>query len=80
MAEYHVGCGALGKEKFDFCTNCRKETGYTLQYRNITKVVKNKKCTFNLTVAICDECGKEMCPPGLIDKNIQEFENNCQEI
>ena len=29
------------KEKFDFCTECRKETEYTLQKRNIVKTIKD---------------------------------------
>jgi len=62
------------KERLDFCTICRKETGYTLQKRNITKTIKDVDYTFSVTVAICDECGEEMSIPGLIDKNVQEIE------
>ncbi|RHQ97804.1 hypothetical protein DWX80_02990 [Ruminococcus sp. AF21-3] len=58
------------KEKIDFCTTCRKEAGYTLQKRDIKKMVKDIEYTFSITVAICDECGEEMGIPGLIDKNI----------
>ncbi len=29
---------------------------------------------FNITVAICDECGEEMSIHGLIDRNIQEVD------
>ncbi len=62
------------KEKMDFCTVCRKETGYTLQKRNITKMIKGMEYTFSITVAVCDECGEEMSIPGLIDRNIQEVD------
>jgi rRNA maturation protein Nop10 len=62
------------KEKIDFCTTCRKEAGYTLQKRDIKKMVKDIEYTFSITVAICDECGEEMGIPGLIDKNIQEVD------
>ena len=48
------------KEKIDFCTTCRKEAGYTLQKRDIKKMVKDIEYTFSITVAICDECGEEM--------------------
>ena len=58
----------------DFCTNCRKETEYTLQKRNIVKTVNDVEHTFSITVALCNECGEEMNPPGLIDKNIREVE------
>ena len=60
------------KERTDFCTHCRKETKYTLQKRNIVKTINGVEHTFNITVAICNECGKEMNPHGLIDRNIQE--------
>lgn len=61
-------------EKIDFCTHCRKETEYTLQKRNIVRTVNGVEHTFSITVAICDECGEEMSPHRLIDKNIQEVE------
>ena len=60
------------KERTDFCTHCRKETEYTLQKRNIVKTINDVEYTFSITVAICNECGKEMNPHGLIDRNIQE--------
>jgi hypothetical protein len=56
----------------DFCTNCRKDTNYTLQKRNIVRTINGIKHSFNITVAIYNECGEEMNPHGLIDKNIQE--------
>lgn len=58
----------------DFCTNCRKETEYILQKRNIVRTVNGVEHTFSITVAICNECGEEMNPHGLIDKNIREVE------
>lgn len=58
----------------DFCTNCRKETGYTLQKRNIVRTVNNVEHTFSITVTICNECREEMNPHGLINKNIREVE------
>ena len=63
------------KERTDFCTSCRKDTEYTLQKRNITKTIKNKEYIFSITVAICDVCGEEMSIPGLIDRNIQEVDD-----
>lgn len=62
------------KGRFDFCTVCRKNTEYTLQKQNIIKILKDKEYTFSITSAVCDECGKEMNIPGLIDKNIQEVD------
>ncbi len=61
------------EEKVDFCTTCRKETGYTLQKMSINKRIKDEEHTFYITTAACNECGGEMNIPGLIDRNIQEF-------
>jgi Uncharacterized phage-associated protein len=58
----------------DFCTECRKETEYLLQKRDIVKAVRDKEYTFGITVAVCAECGGEMSIPGLIDKNVQEID------
>lgn len=62
------------KGKTDFCTVCRKDTEYTMQKRDIIKTIKDKEYTFSITTAVCDECGEEMSIPGLIDKNIQEID------
>lgn len=62
------------RRRTDFCTECRRETEYSLQKRSLTKTIRGVKHTFRLTAAICSECGGEMEVPGLIDKNIQEFE------
>lgn len=62
------------KGRTDFCTECRKKTTYTLQKRNILKTIRDVDYTFSITVAICDECGEEMNIPGLLDKNIQEVD------
>ena len=58
----------------DFCTECRKETEYLLQKKEIVKTIRDKKYTFEITVAVCTECGEEMSIPGLIDKNVQEID------
>ena len=62
------------KRRTDFCMECRKDTAYTLQKRNISKIIKDKEYIFSITCALCDECGSEMSLPGLIDKNIQEVD------
>ena len=58
----------------DFCIECRKETEYLLQKRNLVKNIRNKEYTFGITMAVCTECGKEMSIPGLIDKNVLEID------
>ena len=43
------------------------------------KTIKDKDYTFGITVAVCAECGEEMSIPGLIDKNIQEIDEQFRE-
>ncbi|MBE6005496.1 MAG: DUF4065 domain-containing protein [Lachnospiraceae bacterium] len=62
------------KGRRDFCIECRKETGYLLQKKDMVKNIRDKEYTFAITVAVCEECGEEMNIPGLIDKNIQEID------
>lgn len=62
------------KVRKDFCIGCRKETEYLLQRKDIVKKIRDKEYTFGITVAICAECGEEMSIPGLIDKNVQEID------
>lgn len=57
-----------------FCIECRKETDYALQKKSVAKTVKGIEYLFNITVAICNECGEEMSIPGLIDRNIKEVD------
>ncbi|MCD7808604.1 MAG: DUF4065 domain-containing protein [Erysipelotrichaceae bacterium] len=64
---------AQEREK-EYCINCRKETEYFLQKKNIIKTIKNKEYRFNVTIAQCSECHEEMNIQGLIDKNIQEID------
>lgn len=63
-----------GKERKDFCIECRKETWYSLQKKDIIRTIRDKEYVFGITVALCDECGEEMSLPGLIDKNVREID------
>ena len=62
------------KGRRDFCIECRKETEYVLQKKKIVKNIRDKEYTFEITVAVCTECGEEMSIPGLIDQNVQEID------
>ena len=62
------------KGRRDFCVECRKKTEYLLQKKDIVKNIRDKEYTFGITVAVCSECGEEMSIPGLIDKNVQEID------
>lgn len=63
------------KGRRDFCIECRKETEYLLQKKDIVKNIRDKDYTFGIIVAVCAECGEEMSIPGLIDKNVQEIDD-----
>ena len=58
----------------DFCTECRRETNYTLKKIKINRTIREKEYTFEITAAFCNECGGEMGIPGLIDYNIKEID------
>ena len=64
----------------DFCIECRKDTEYFLQKKDVVKRVKDKEYTFRITVAVCAECGEEMCIPGLLDKNVREIDAQYREM
>ena len=68
------------KGRRDFCIECRKETEYLLQKKNIVKKIRDKDYTFGITVAVCAECGEEMSIPGLIDKNVQEIDEQYRAV
>lgn len=68
------------KGRRDFCIECRKETEYFLQKKDIVKNIRNKDYAFGVTVAVCAECGKEMSVPGLIDKNVQEIDEQYRAV
>ena len=41
----------------DFCTECRRETSYTLKKIKINQTIREKEYTFEITAAFCNECG-----------------------
>ena len=61
------------RERKDFCTECRRETSYTLKKIKINQTIREKEYTFEITAAICNECGGEMGIPGLMDYNMKEI-------
>ena len=58
----------------DFCTECRRETNYTLKKIKINQTIREKEYTFEITAAFCNECGGEMGIPGLMDYNMKEID------
>ena len=63
-----------GNGRKDYCIECRKETQYLLQKKQIVKNIRDKEYTFGITVAVCAKCGEEMSIPGLFDKNALEVD------
>ena len=61
-------------ERKNYCIECRKKTEYFLRKKNIVKNIRSKEYTFTITTAVCRECGNEMSIPGLIDRNVQEID------
>ena len=47
---------------------------YTLKKIKINQTIREKKYTFEITAAFCNECGGEMGIPGLMDYNIKEID------
>ncbi|MGN0170915.1 MAG: Panacea domain-containing protein [Lachnospiraceae bacterium] len=64
----------------DFCVECRKDTEYALMKKTIKKIIRDREYTFSITSAVCTECGAQMSLPGLIDKNIQEMDEQYRVI
>ena len=64
----------------DFCTECRKETEYILRKKDIVKNIRDKEYIFAITVAVCAECGEEMSIPGLMDRNVQEIDEQYRAV
>lgn len=59
----------MEKERRQFCPECRKETGYEVQNVQRTYCIRGNEYTFNVLKAVCEECGKEVNLPGLMDYN-----------
>ena len=66
-------CAAVENQR-DFCTECRRETNYTLKKIKINQTIWEKEYTFEITAAFCNECGGEMGIPGLTDYNMKEID------
>ena len=68
------------ESKTDFCINCEKETKFTLKKKKIKREIRQKEYEFEITVAICNECGEEMAVPGLLDLNAKEIDEQYRKM
>lgn len=62
------------KGRMDFCVECRKDTEYVFQKKCIMQTIRDHEYKFEITAALCRECGSEMDIPGLTDRNIKEID------
>lgn len=64
----------MGKERCEFCTECRQLAQY--EFRKVTKKcsIKEKDYDMEVTVAVCKNCGEEMNVPGIMDLRAKEID------
>lgn len=64
----------MKREKCSYCINCRKNTEYTLRKVSKKYTIRDTEYEFDITEAVCKECGESMSIPGIIDYNIEEVD------
>lgn len=62
----------MKQKNSDFCTFCRTEREYEVRKEAEKETIKDKEYIFVFTKVYCKKCGEEMNPPGLMDLNIKE--------
>lgn len=65
---------SMKKERYSFCTECRKECLYTLQKIERQYDIKGKQYNMEVTIAICENCGEEINIPGIMDLRAKEVD------
>ena len=68
----------IEKGRRDFCIECRKETEYILQKKDIVKNIRDQEYTFAITVAVCTQCGEEMSIPDIFATYGEEYFRNLE--
>lgn len=64
----------MANERTGFCVECREETMYKIQRVPCIKSIKGKEYVFEVSEAVCDQCGELVNIPGLMDSNAQEID------
>lgn len=64
----------MSKERTQFCIECRRETMYRIQRISYEKCIKGKVYEFEISEAVCENCGEPVGLPGLLDSNAQEVD------
>lgn len=63
-----------GKSNCSFCSNCNKETTYSVREEAKTRYMKRKEFTYTTIKAYCTECGREISMPDLRHKDLELFD------
>lgn len=65
--------------RIDFCMKCRKETQYSLEKKIVHRTGRDKEYNYEVTTAICAECGEEMDIPEIAALNEREIDQQYRE-
>lgn len=60
--------------RIDFCMKCRKETQYILKKKTIHRTGRDRDYSYEITSAVCSECGEEMDIPEITALNEIEMD------
>ncbi|WP_405317221.1 hypothetical protein [Faecalibacillus faecis] len=66
--------GRISINKQILCPECREHSGYIIKKERKKYIIRNKEYHFNITVAYCKNCGKELDIPGLMDLQMKEVD------
>ncbi|MBE5935900.1 MAG: DUF4065 domain-containing protein [Lachnospiraceae bacterium] len=64
----------MGEMRKVFCVQCQKETSYSIINKKYKQCIKGKEYLFDISGALCNECGEEMNIPGLLDSNAKKID------
>lgn len=64
----------MERERIGFCTECRAEVPYEVRRVKIKHTTKEKEYTFEVNKAFCKECGAQIEVPGMMDKMVEEID------
>ena len=69
----------MKREKCSYCINCRKTTEYSIRKVSKKYSIRDSEYDFDITEAVCKECGEIMSIPGIIDYNVLEVDRQYRE-
>lgn len=60
-------------EEKEFCEVCKKREVYSFKKVPFKQVISNKEYEFEITIAVCENCGEEVGIPGILELNTNEI-------